>query len=89
MTSAEKAPTEQKERNIADQHHQADGPVRKVINQLRDAAHPARSQIRGDKEYPQTNRLNQRAKRNKNIILNVYPIFFHAAILLCFFLSEN
>jgi hypothetical protein len=83
--SAKETPAKQKEWDVTDQHHQTDGPAREEIDQLCDAAHPARSQVRRDEKYPQTHRLNQRAKRDKNEILNSYPIFFHGAILLCFF----
>jgi hypothetical protein len=42
----------QAENGYYDQHHQTDEAI-EMINQLRNAAHSARSQIRRDEEHPQ------------------------------------
>src|SRR5215211_7342106 len=48
-----------------------------MIDQLRDAAHAARCQIRRDKEQAQRKSLEQRGDNDQNIIEDCGPVFFH------------
>ncbi len=74
---AEESPTEQKERDVADENHQADRPARVMVDQLRDAAHPARGQLRRDEEQPQRKGLDDGTDADQNIITQGGPVFFH------------
>ena len=44
-----KTPAKHKQRDIADQDHQADRPAREMIDQLRNAAHTAEAKFAGMK----------------------------------------
>ena len=52
-----------------------------MIDQLRNAAHPAGSQIRRDKEDPQTHSLYHGRQRDDEIVFYIQPVFFHGKSL--------
>src|SRR5262245_20784327 len=66
--SAKESPAENKEWDISNQYHQADGPPCEMIDQLCDSTHATRSQICGDKENAQAESLNDGTDSNENKI---------------------
>ncbi len=73
---AEQAPAEQKQRDVADEDHQADRPAGVVVDQLRDAADAAAGKLGGDHEQPQRHRLQQGADQDQAVITEFGPVFF-------------
>ena len=75
--SAEKAPSQNEQRDVADEDHQADLPAREVIDQLRDAAHATRGEVGGDEECAKRERLNECGEDDEEIIAEGGKVFFH------------